>query len=369
MEKLYTELSGTYVLPDPGDISDLKLDACLVGRRQRKLYIHALDRLSGKEVELDRNRWADPVFGYQREDGQATERFLVMDGERKDIRLCNLCKDRLNGITGNCFNYNVRPKGCAFKPAKPLGQFKISLDDWKKLRPLDVNRYSPFRKPWNAGYVTLDQKVIRRNRKARMIRSNFHDFLGRKKEKYCSRCISKGLCYMTSVKVADHCMVTEEKKFKGMLKKIQKRFGSVESFLNRLAYSGKEITHRPAKEKRRTRWMITKPVGRNHFLVRKVSRPWKMARVTRRKVEKNVVPGAIPEQDREKMAALAWFFFEKYCSRDRDAYRGYRGRAIRILSVQPISGGISVSYYPYGWHLNRRSQDLTSFNAVLRFEH
>ena len=85
-------------------------------------------------------------------------------------------------------------------------------------------------------------------------------------------------------------------------------------------------------------------------------------------MEKKLIPEAAPWENREKIAALAWFFIEKYFPKDRGAYRGYRGRTIRTLSILPLPKGIQVSYYPYGWRLSRHTKILDSFNNVLRFE-
>ncbi len=366
MKKLYTEYEGVHVLTDPGDLTDLGLDSCVVARRKGQVYVRSLESLKAKEVEDKRRSGSDSIFGFY---GEKAERFLMINGERRDIRFCDFCKDRLNGITGNCFDRNIKPKGCSFDPVKKPGEFRISLDGWQYLPPSRVNKRSPFKKPWSTEYISLESKVIERNKRALKIRQNFGAELKKKQDKYCSRCIYKGLCYMDSVKIAERCMVTEDETQKRCLARIQKRFGSVEEFLNRLAYAGKEIIHRLADETRKTRWLITKPVGRNCFLVRKHYKPSKMTLVSRLKVEKNVIPDALPWMNREKIASLAWYFFEKYCAKNQDAYRGYRGRSIRILSVTPIPRGIEVYYYPYGWG---NAQPLTkrfdSFNDILRFE-
>lgn len=369
MEKQYTVFNGIHVLPDPGEnIPALELDSCLAARRRGKLYIHPLDALRGKEVEQNDGRWADPVFGYSRDEGETIDRFLVVGGKRRDAGFCGLCRDRLNGITGNCFDSGVKPKGCSFDPAADPGIFRIRLDGWTKLRPWEVNRSSPFKKPWSADYISLDPCVIRRNRKARKVRANFGFFLRKKEEKFCARCVHSGLCHMSCLKIAEHCMVTEEKTLSKCLRKIQRKFGSAGEFLNRLAYSGSMITHRPRKSKRRTPWMVFRPDGKNHFLARKPSRPRLMTRVTLGKVKRSAEPRALPSQNPERIAALAWFFMEKYCARNKDFYWGYRGRTLRILSITPEADGIEVSYYPYGWRLSLHTRRLCSFNDVLRFE-
>lgn len=68
MEKRYTNLEGIYVLEDPGDLSPLNLDSCLVARRKGKLYVHALEGLRGKTVEEANGHGSDPVFGYYPKD-------------------------------------------------------------------------------------------------------------------------------------------------------------------------------------------------------------------------------------------------------------------------------------------------------------
>ncbi len=368
MKRIYTKLKeGIHVLTDPGDLTDLKLDSCVVARRKGQVYIRSLESLQTKKVEESRNsRYSDPVFEFY---GEKTEKFLVINGERRNSKFCDLCKDRLNGITGNCFNHNIKPGGCSFDPAKVPGQFKISLDGWQYLRPSRVNARSPFREPWSTEYISLTSKVINRNKRAIAIRGDFWNQLHKKQEKYCSRCIFEGRCFMNSVKIAERCMVTEEKTQKNCLQKIQKRFGSVEEFLNRLAYAGKEVIFRPAGEKRKTRWLIVKPVGRNKYLIRKSYKSSKIAMVSRKRVERYVIPEALPWSEREKVATLAWYFFEKYCARNQDAYRGYRGRTIRIRYVVPIPTGIEVSYFPYGWGSpGPSSKRFHSFNDILKFE-
>jgi len=366
MKKIYTEYEGIHVLTDPGDLTDLKLDSCAVARKKGRVYVRSLESLKEKEVEDKRRSGSDPIFGFY---GEKVERFLIVNGERRDIRFCDFCKDRLNGITGNCFNRAIKAKGCSFDPVKKPGEFRISLDGWQYLPPSRVNQRSPFKKPWGTNYISFEGKVIERNKRALKIRQNFGAELKKKQEKYCSRCIYQGLCYMDSVKIAERCMVTEEKTQKRCLLRLQKRFGNVEEFLNRLAYAGKEIIHRAGKGNRRTRWIITKPSGRNQFLVRKYYKSSKMTLVSKRKVEKNIIPDALPWKNREKIASLAWYFLEKYCGKDQEAYRGYRGRTIRILWVLPIPRGIEVCYYPYGWGNARPlTKRFESFNDVLRFE-
>ncbi|OGW81659.1 MAG: hypothetical protein A3G33_08370 [Omnitrophica bacterium RIFCSPLOWO2_12_FULL_44_17] len=367
MKKLYTKLQDIYVLNDPGDLSGLRLDSCVVAKRKGQLYVQSLECLTGKEVETGSDRW-DSIFRIY-SDGEKAEKSLVLGGESRSAKFCDLCKDKLNGITANCFDRNIKSKGCSFVPLKKPAEFNIDLNGWKYLAPTDANRYSPFRKPFSAEYIGLDAKTIARNKNARKVRANFRECLENKEEKYCSRCIFNGLCYMNSTKIAEHCKVlTEEKTIERCLQRIQKRFGNIEEFLQLLAYSGQEIVHRPLKASRKSRWLVSRPFGRNHFLVRKAYGPFKMTKVSRRKVEKALTPETVPLENRERIAALSWFFIEKYCLNGRGFYRGYRGRTIRVLSVLPVTGGIEVMYYPYGWQLSRQTKIFRSFNDILRFE-
>lgn len=369
MKNVYTKLeNGVHVLTDPQDLSTLELDSCVVARKKGKLYIRSLESLQTQKVEemQDSRYYSDPVFHLS---GEKPEKFLVINGERKNSKFCDLCKDRLNGITGNCFNRNIKPSGCSFTPAKTLGKFKISLDGWQFLKPSRVNSYSPFKQPWNGEYVSLESKLINRNKRAIAIRSDYWNQLKKKQEKYCSRCVYEGRCYMNSVKIAEHCMVTEEKIQRNCLRKIQSKFGTVEDFLNRLSFAGGKLVLRPSGEKRKTQWLVTKPVGRNKYLIRKRYKSSKLAVVSRSRIEKLVIPEALPWKNREKTAALAWYFFEKYCAKNQDAYRGYRGRTIRIRFVTPIPEGIEVSYFPYGWGDPRPcAKRFRSFNEILKFE-
>ena len=366
MKKIYTKLESIHVLTDPEDLTDLKLDSCAVARKDGQVYICPLESLHEKRVEDKCSAgWSDPVFGFY---DAKCEKFLVINGERKNGKFCDFCKDRLNGITGNCFNYSLRRGGCSFSPAKALGKFNISLKGWRYLKPSRVNKSSPFKKPWGADYIRLDPKVINRNKRAVAVRNDFWNQLEKKKEKYCSRCIFKGRCLMNSVRIVERCMATDEETQERSVQSIQKKFGGVDEFLNRLAYCGKKIVCRPKGEKRRTQWIITKPAGRNKFLIRKHCKPFKRAIISRKRVEKNVIPETLPLANREKIAALAWYFFGRYCAKDQDAYRGYRGRTIRVLSVIPIPQGIEISYFPYGWGNPRsREKRLESFNDVVSF--
>ncbi|MFH0984874.1 MAG: hypothetical protein V1882_04995 [Candidatus Omnitrophota bacterium] len=367
MKKIYTKLESVHVLSDIGDLTDLKLDSCAVARKSGQVYVCPLDSLNEKRVEgYNNSGFSEPVFGF---DDKKCEKFLIINGERKNGKFCDFCKDRLNGITGNCFNHSIKRGGCSFSPSKPLGRFNVSLGGWRYLKPSRVNKYSPFKKPWSAGYISLDTTLINRNKRVVAVRNDFWNQLKKKEGKYCSRCVLNGRCRMNSARIVERCMVTDEETQKGCMQGIQKMFGGVDGFLSRLAYSGKEITCRPKGGKRKSRWLITKPVGRNKFLIRKRLRPWKTAIISRKRVEKNAAPEALPLMDREKIAVLAWYFLEKYCAGDQEAYRGYRGRTIRTLSVTAIPSGIEVSYFPYGWGAPRPMEKrMESFNDVSSFD-
>ena len=120
-KNVYTKIDHAYVMPDPGDLAGLELDGCLVAKGKGILYAQPLETLEGKRVEAQ-DRESDPVFGF--ESGEA-DRLFILSGEKKQCRFCDWCKDRLNGLTGNCFDYRIKPKGCCFKPAVPPSMFQI----------------------------------------------------------------------------------------------------------------------------------------------------------------------------------------------------------------------------------------------------
>lgn len=367
MKKLYTKAGDTYVMQDPGDLSLLNLNSCAVARKSGQLYVCPLETLNGKETETKSDSWKDPVFEFYGS-GEKPEKFMILGGKRSDMKFCSLCRDRLNGLTANCFDHTVKPKGCTFEPIKPLDDFQISLNGWQKVPSYQVNSRSAFRKPYSPGDISFDQKIMSRNKKALHVKADFGTCLERKKTNECAHCIYKGLCRINSMKIAERCLVTQEKTVQKCLGKITRKFGSTDQFLNLLSYSGKEMSYRAPNEKRKTKWLILAPSSPDKFTVRKAWRPWKMIQVKRTKIESELCKGPVIQENKNFIASLAWFFLEKYWNRRREAYRGYRGRTIRILSVCPAREGIEATYYPYGWRLSLRTATLTSFNDILRLE-
>jgi hypothetical protein len=361
-EKMYTKINGCYVMPDPGDLKPLGLDSCVVARTEGKLYVHPLGEAAGKPAEREGLSY-DPIFGFSKEEG---ERFFILDGKRKELRFCDLCKDRLNGITGNCFDFRVKPKGCAFDPSTPPAPFNISLEGWTKVKPTDVSRDTPFSKPYSPSYVHFDLKTIRRNQKMRLVRRHLWEYQQKKQQKYCSRCIFEGLCYLNTRKVVEHCIVTNEKTEARCLESIRRRYGSAEEFLRLLSYAGSEIRYKPRSAKRRTKWRVSYPINRKKFLVRKLARPFTTAEVSLSRIEKQANSKPLPLTNQEHAAALAWFFMEEHMIGKTYVWvRG--GRRKRPFWILLKEEGIEVVHYPYGYSLRLDSVTLESFNESLHY--
>lgn len=360
---VYTKINDAYVLPDSGDLGELKLDGCLVARGKGKVYAHPLEALEGKRVEAQGSEW-DPVFGFQK--GEA-ERFFILNGEKKECRFCDLCKDRLNGLTGNCFDYRTKPKGCAFKPAIASAMFRISLNGQKQIRPTAVSTDSAFHKPYYPSGVSFDNKVIRKNRRLHRARYRLWDFSQKKQRKYCSRCIFEGLCWINTRKVIEHCMVTNEKTEARCLKKIRKRFESVEEFLRLLSYSGSEIKYKPKGAKRKTIWRVSFPFNRRKFVIRKLTRPFASAQVSFRRVEKWGTAKPLPVKNQEHVAALAWFFMEEFMF-NKTCVWSSGGRIKRPFWILLKDGGIEVAHYAFGCYLRLDMATFKSFNDILHYD-
>lgn len=362
-EGVYTKINGAYVMPDPGDLAGLQLDGCLVAKGKGTLYAQPIETLEGKRVEAQRGEW-DPVFGF--DNGEA-DRFFILNGVRKECRFCDLCKDRLNGLTGNCFDYKVKPKGCSFQSAVSGGMFRISLEDRKKVKPTAVSKDSAFHKPYYPSGVSFDKKLIRKNRKLHYARYHLWELSKRKQEKYCSRCIFEGLCRINTRRVIEHCMVTNEKTESRCLDRIRKRFGSVEEFLYLLSYAGSVIRYKPKGAKRKTKWRVSYPLNAKRFMVRKLSRPFATAEVTRVRIAKQVNPKPLPLENQGHIAALAWFFMEEHMAGKTYVWAP-GGRRKRPLWILLKDNGIEVAHYPYGYHLRLDIATFKTFNDILHYD-
>ncbi|GEM_PF-2742642 len=361
-DRVYTKINGAYVLPDPGDLTELQLDSCLVAKGKGSVYAQPLETLEGKRVEAGKGEW-DPVFGF--ESGEA-DRFFILNGEKKECRFCDLCKDRLNGLTGNCFDYRIKPKGCAFKPAVSPGMFRISLVGRKKLRPTAVSKDSAFHKPYYPSGVSFDKEVIRKNRKLHYARYHLWELSQKKQEKYCSRCVFEGLCRINTRKVIEHCMVTNEKTEARCLQTIRKRFGSLEEFLHLLSYAGSVIRYKPKGAKRRTKWRVSYPLNGKKFLLRKLARPFRTVEVSRRRIEKQASPKPLPLENQEHAAALALFFMEEFMI-NRSCVWSPGGRLKRPFWILLKGEGIEVAHYSCGCYLRLDIVSFTSFNEILHY--
>lgn len=349
MQKVYTQIDGTFVFPKPEDLDTLKPDSCVVRKVDGKLCITPLSGLKGKAVEGGRNGYSQ-LWGYLKEGEEKP--FLLIEGRKRELKFCGFCKDRLNGITGNCFNSNVKPNGCSFDPAEEVKPFRISLEGWKKLRPTDVNEYSGFTTPYLSA-VKFDAGTVRRNRKMRVVARHLWEYQEKKIEKYCSRCIHQGTCKLTSQKVIEHCMETEEKTAQKCLTKIRRRYGTVDEFLGLLAYGGGRLMYRLRKNAEESEWRVSQPLSRKKFLIIQPYRYFMTAKVPRKVVEDRVTAKAIPSEEREKTAALAWYYLEQYQH--------------RRLWVSPKTGGIEAAHRTHGSYYFFRRQTFTSFSEILYF--
>lgn len=348
MNKVYTQIEGAYVFPDPEDLKTLKPDSCVVRKVGDRPCLIPLNDLKGKQVEGGRNSYS-PLWGYQND---KNEPYILLNGERKNPKFCDLCRDRLNGITGNCFNTNIKPKGCSFEPSEEVKPFEIELKGWKKLRPTDVNKHSAFNTPC-LSWVDFDPKTVKKNKKARIIARHLPEYQEKKVEKYCSRCIYQGTCYLNSNRVAEHCMVTEEEMIKKCTSEIRKKYGSVSEFLNLLAYGGERFSCRPQKHLQEEEWRVSQPLSRNKFLIVQPYRYFNEMKVSRKIVEKLVTPKELPEGGHEKIAALAWYYLSQY--------------QYHRIWVSLKTGGIEVTHRTRGHYHFYRPQSFTSFNEIHYF--
>lgn len=373
MEKIYTKLKDVYVMPNPGDLSGLNLDSCVVARKETKLYITPLNSLVGKRVEGVSPYYEDPFFSSQ---ANGVEKYFVLEHEKKERSYCDLCKDRLNGITGNCQDYKMKPSGCSFDPAVDIKSFKISLKGWKKFNPGEVSTYSPFKPPHRLSEISFDLEQIEKNQKMRRIKANLGEHARKKAERYCSKCTWEGVCQLDTRKVVQHCMVPKEKTIRKCLQGIKKAFGSIEEYLSLFAYSGSDIAYKFKERKKKRRCKVVYPLNRKQFLIRTLSRPFESMKVSRNLVERRAKPGAVPIKNHEKIAILAWFFrkhygFDKPChwqSRDLVIY-GRNGHVVRPVSIGLNVEGIEVTYYPWGSSYNNylRYKLCKSFKDILSF--
>ncbi len=349
MEKVYTEIDGTYVFPKPRDLRSLKPDSCAVRIMKDKPCVIPLKNLQGKEVENGNRHGYSCVWGYH---DDKSDPYIVMNGEKKKPKFCDFCKDRLSGITGNCLNRAVKPSGCSFQPADDLKPFEINLTGWKKLRAIDLNERTPFLKPYMGG-VSFDPKLIKQNRKIRMIARHLPEYQERKLEKYCSRCIFQGTCYLYSTKVAEHCMVTEEKTIKGCLVQIRRRFGNVDEYLGMLAYCGGKLTYKPEGQPQESEWRVSQPFSKKQYEIVGSYSGYSGSKAPRKLVEDSVTPVRVPTRNREKIAALAWYYLDHY--------------PFHRLWISLKQGGIEATHQVHGHNRFFRAEVFTSFNEIHYF--
>src|SRR3989338_2399049 len=348
MEKVYTKIKGTFVFPNPEDLDFLKPDSCLVRKESEKLCITPLSEVKGKPVETSGNGY-HPLWGDLDEDPKP---YILIDGNMRDPKFCDLCKNKLNGITGNCFDRNIAPNGCSFDPVDHVKAFQISLDGWKKLRPTDVNKFSGFYTP-HINWTEFNSKTIRRNRKMRIVSHNLWEYQEKKIAKYCSRCIYEGTCCLNSQKIIKHCMVTEEETVKQCLQSIRRQYGNAEEFLRLLAYGGKKLMYRPRYRTKESEWRVAHPLKRKKFKIVQPYRYFNDGTVSSKVIEEKVIPRPVPCEDRDKIAALAWYYLKHF--------------HYHLLWISPKLGGIEVAHPTRGSYYFFRRQTFTSFIEILYF--
>ncbi|HOW87335.1 MAG TPA: hypothetical protein PKV84_01590 [Candidatus Omnitrophota bacterium] len=346
MKKVYTQVDGAYVFPRSRDLRSLKPDSCAVRIVGEKPCVIPLQDLSGKEVENGDRHGYSSVWGYH---DDKNDPYILINGAKKKAKFCDLCKDRLSGITGNCLNKSIKPSGCSFQPVEDLKPFAINLSGWRKLRPVDVNERTPFLKPYLSG-VAFDPKLIKQNQKIRIIARHLPEYQERKLEKYCSRCIFQGTCYLHSHKVAEHCMVTEEETIKKCLGEIMRRFGSVHDYLGMLAYSGGRLMYKPEGYIQESEWRVAQPFDKKQYEIAKSFQGCNDLKVSRKLVEGSVTPVSIPKSNRERIAALAWYYLDRY-----HFHRLW-------ISLRPE--GIEATHQVYGHNRFFRAEVFTSFNEI-----
>jgi len=349
MRKVYTKIDKAYVFPDCANLRSLKPDSCAVKIVDKKPCVIPLGDLQGKEVENGGRDDYSPVWGYQ---SGKNEPYILINGQKKRSKFCDFCKDRLNGITGNCLNKDIKPAGCAFQPVNELKAFDIDLDGWEKLRSVDLNPDTAFFRPFFTG-ITFDPEVIRRNRKIRRIARHLPQYQKEKIEKYCSRCIYQGTCYLRSHKIVEHCMVTEEEMTNRCLVKIRRRYGSIEAYLNMLAYAGGKVMCQPRSYVQESEWRVSQPFGKAHYEILKPFNSYSGTKIARDVVERQVTPCSVPETNREKIAALAWHYL--------DHYHYHR----LWVSLKPE--GIEATHHVRGPYRFFRAETFTSFNEIHYF--
>ena len=349
MKKVYTKLDKTYVFPDPANLRTLKPESCAVKIIDKKPCVIPLRELQGKQVENGGRDDYSPVWGYQSDKNKP---YILINGQKKRSKFCDFCKDRLNGITGNCLNKDIKPLGCSFQPVDELQPFEIDLGGWEKLRPIDLNRDTAFLKP-SFTEIAFDPKIIKRNKKIRRIVRHLPQYQEEKIEKYCSRCIYQGTCYLRSWKVAEHCMVTEEEMVKRCLGKIRRRYGSIDEYLNMLAYGGGKLMCQPRGYVQESEWRVSQPFSKTHYEILKPFNSYSGTKVSRELVERLVTSRVIPKANREKIAALAWHYLDNY-----HYHRLW-------VSLKPE--GIEATHHVGGSYRFFRAETFTSFNEIHYF--
>lgn len=349
MQKVYTKSNGAYVFPRVQDLKTVKPDSCAVRIIGDKPCVLPLGSLRGKQVEGDSYHGYSSLWGYN---DDKNDPYILINGEKKRAKFCDFCQDRLNGITGNCLNKNIKPSGCSFQPVPELKPFEINLEGWKEIREIDLNTHTPFYKPHLSG-IKFDPKLIKKNRKTRLIARHLPEEQERKIEKYCSRCIYQGTCTLDSRKIAEHCMVTEDVMIKQCLSNIRRKFGGVEAYLNMLAYAGGKFKYKPEGYVQESEWRVSQPFNKKQYEIIAPYNCFGDLKVTREFVEDSVKPLPLPVKNREKIAALAWYYLDRY--------------HFHRLWISLKENGIEVTHRVHRRNHFFRPETFTSFNEIHYF--
>ena len=163
-------------------------------------------------------------------------------------------------------------------------------------------------------------------------------------------------------------MVTSGATSKKCIGKIKRHYGSADEFVSLFHYSGSVICHKPKGDKRRTRWIVSRPISKKRFQLVKRNRPFRTCEVTRAKVERLLGKAPIVQmKDKERVAALLMFFMDQ-CFNAWNVIYVYQGRTLRPLWIVPKENGIEVAHYPSGYRLHLSFVTLETFNEILRFK-
>ena len=101
-------------------------------------------------------------------------------------------------------------------------------------------------------------------------------------------------------------------------------------------------------------------------MLRKLTRPFASAKVSRRLIENQANPKPLPLENQEHIAALAWFFMEEHMIGKSYVWSS-GGRIKRPFWILLKDEGIEVAHYSFGCYLRLDIVAFKSFNEILRY--